>query len=122
MALHAEGYRTSHGRPFRGKNVWSLRQLWGLPGEQAREITAEGRRWADGSYTVRGVGQALGVPKSTVHRWLKQGRIEGTPLGLGRRWRLQLTDEQIHALRGQGRRATPTPFIRRRNDNGSQSC
>jgi len=119
VGLNAEGYRTPSGRPFRGKNVWYLRQLWGMPGEQASEITADGLRWVDGSYTVRGVGQALGVPKSTGHRWLKQGRLEGTHLGLGRLWRMQLTDEQSHALRGQVHRATHIPFISRRNDKGS---
>jgi excisionase family DNA binding protein len=85
----------------------------------APEMTSDGLHWADGSYTVRGIGQALGVPKSTVHRWLNQGRIEGTHRGPGRLWRIQLTDEQIHALRGQVSRATRTPFIRRRNDNGA---
>ena len=99
--LHAEGYRTPSGRRFRGKNVWYLRQLWGMPGEQASEMTSDGLRWADGSYTVRGVGQAIGVPKSTVHRWLNQRRIEGTHLGPSRLWRIKLTDGQIHALRGQ---------------------
>jgi excisionase family DNA binding protein len=116
--LNAEGYRTPSGRRFRGKNVWYLRQLWGMPGERASEMTSDGLRWANGSYTVRGLGQALGVPKSTVHRWLKQGRIEGAHLAPGRLWRIQLTDEQIHTLRGQVSRATRTPFLCR-NDNGS---
>jgi excisionase family DNA binding protein len=116
--LNAEGYHTPSGRRFRGKNVWYLRQLWGMPGERASEMTSDGLRWANGSYTVRGLGQALGVPKSTVHRWLKQGRIEGAHLAPGRLWRIQLTDAQIHALRGQVSRATRTPFICR-NDNGS---
>jgi len=117
-ALNVEGYRTPSGRQFRGKNVWYLRQLWGMPGERASEMTADGLRWANGSYTVRGLGQALGVPKSTVHRWLKQGRIEGTHLAPGKLWQIQLTDEQIHALRGQVSRATCTLFLHR-NDGGS---
>jgi excisionase family DNA binding protein len=107
-ALNAEGYRTPSGRPFRGKNIWYLRQLWGMPGEQTSEMTSDGLRWADGSYTVRGVGQALGVPKSTVHRWLQQGRIAGTHLGPGRLWRIKLTDGQLHALRVQVSRAPRT--------------
>jgi hypothetical protein len=117
-ALNAEGSRTPSGWRFRGKIVWDLRQLWGMPGERASEMTSDGLRWADGSYTVRGVGQALGLPKSTGHRWLQQGRIEGTHLDPGRLWRMTLTDEQIHALRGQVSCATRTPCIRR-NDNGS---
>ena len=117
-ALNAEGFRTPSGRRFRGKNVWYLRQLWGMPGERASEMTSDGLRWADGSYTVRGLGQALGVPKSTVHRWLKRGRIEGTHPAPGRLWRIKLTDEQSHALRGQVSHTTRTPCIRR-NDNGS---
>ena len=117
--LNAEGYRTSRGQPFRGKNVWYLRQLWSMPSEQADAMTSDRLRWSDGSYTVRGVVQAVGVSKATVHRWLTQGRIEGTHRGPGKLWRMKLTDGQIHALRVQVSCAPAYPSIRRRNDHGS---
>jgi hypothetical protein len=105
--LNAEGYRTSSGQPFRGKNVWYLRQLWGLPSEQTDEMTSDGLRWSDGSYTVRGVMQAVGVSKATVHRWLAQGRLQGGHLGPHRLWRMQLTSSQLQALRTQSTHAQP---------------
>jgi Stage III sporulation protein D len=93
---NAEGYRTAKGRPFRGKNVWYLRRLWGLSGEQAGAMTADGLRWSDNRYTVRGAAQAVGVSKSTVHRWLTQGRLEGGYLGARTLWRIQLTSRQMN--------------------------
>jgi AraC-like DNA-binding protein len=99
QVLNAEGYRTAKGRPFRGKNVWYLRRLWGLSGAQAGEMTSDGLRWSDNHYTVRGVAQAVGVSKSTVHRWLKQGQLEGESLGVRQLWRMKLTTRQIHRLR-----------------------
>jgi hypothetical protein len=99
QVLNAEGYRTAKGRLLRGKNVWDLRRLWGLSGEQADEMTPDGLRWSDNRYTVRGGAQAVGVSKSPVHRWVKQGQLAGEYLGLRKLWRIKLTTRQVHRLR-----------------------
>jgi DNA invertase Pin-like site-specific DNA recombinase len=108
QVLNAEGYRTAKGRAFRGKNVWYLRRLWGLSGEPAGAMTADGLRWSDNRYTVRGVAQAVGMSKSTVHRWLKQGRLAGEYLGARKLWRITRTSRQINILQKEVR-ATPCP-------------
>ena len=108
QVLNAEGYRTAKARPLRGKNVWYRRQLWGLSSEQTGEMTVDGLRWSDNRSTVRGVAQAVGVSKSTVHRWLKQGRFKGEYLGLRKLWRIHLTTRQINRLRKEVS-ATPSP-------------
>ena len=50
---------------------------------------------------MRGVVDAIGVTKSTVHTWLKQGQLRGTHLGAYMLWRIPLTVEQIGTLRTQ---------------------
>jgi hypothetical protein len=121
--LNAEGYRTSSGQPFRGKNVWYLRQLWGLPSEQTYEMTSDGLRWSDGRYTVRGVMQVVGVSKATVHRWLAQGRLKGGHWGPHRLWRIQLTSSQLQALRTQSNHAQlPTCPLNDADDLSFDGC
>ena len=90
-----------------------------MPSEPADAMMSDRLRWSDGSYTVRGGVQAVGVSTATVHRWLTPGRLEGTHRGPGKLWRMKLADGQIHALRVQVSRAPAYPSIRRRNANGS---
>jgi hypothetical protein len=99
--LNAEGYRTTYGQPFHAKAVWYLRKCWGLPNVKAGGLTVDRLRWEDGTYTIRGGVDVVGVTKSTVHTWLKQGRISGTHLGAYMLWRIPLTEEQICTLRAQ---------------------
>ena len=53
--------------------------------------------WGAGKLAVLLARQGVTMPKSTVHRWLKRGRIEGPHPAPGRLWRIKLTDEQSHA-------------------------
>jgi DNA invertase Pin-like site-specific DNA recombinase len=99
--LNAEAYRTTYGEPFRPQNVWHLRKRWGLPSVKSGDMTADRLRWNDGSYTLRGVMDAVGVGKATVQRWLKQGHIQAMQLGPYMLWRFRLTPEQIRTLRAQ---------------------
>ena len=107
--LNAEGYRTTRGAPFRPQNVWYLRKRWGLLSAKSGDMTADRLRWNDGSYTLRGVMDAVEVSKGTVHRWLKQGRIQATQLGPYMLWRFKLTLEQIRTLRAQKRQRGVKP-------------
>jgi excisionase family DNA binding protein len=56
------------------------------------------------------VAQAVGVSKSTVHRWVKQGRLKGDYLGSRTLWRIHRTTRQIHRLRKEVS-ATPSPSM-----------
>lgn len=102
--LNAEGYRTTRGGLFRPQTIWHLRKGWGLASIKMGEMTADGLRWTDGTYTIRGVMQAVGVSKDTVHRWRHQGRIQGSRHGPALPWRFKLTPEQIRTLRAQVKR------------------
>jgi hypothetical protein len=73
------------------------------------EMTADGLRWRDGAYTIRGVMQALAVDKSTVHHWLEQGRLHGEHDGPYLPWRFTLTQQQIRRLRRSVRRTGRSP-------------
>jgi len=97
--LNSEGYHTTHGQPFKGKNIWYLRQRWQLPSVKTGDLMPDRQRWADGTYTIQGVMQAAGVDKATVHRWLKQGRLQGMQLGPYMLWRIVVTADQLRTLR-----------------------
>ena len=97
--LNAEGYRTTYGQPFEPKNIWYLRQQWGLGNVKESGLRPDRLRWDDGAYTIQGVVQAVGVTKGTVQTWLKRGLIQGRHLGPYMLWRIDLTAEQIDALR-----------------------
>ena len=45
--------------------------------------------------------QAVGVNKGTVHTWLELGRRKGWQLGPSMGWHIDLTAEQMSALRQQ---------------------
>src|SRR5262249_44138623 len=76
--LNAEGLRTTYGEPFNYRNIHDLRQMWDIPNVKEAGLNPDRLRWVDGSYTVRGVIDAIGVTKYTVHCWLKNGLIKGT--------------------------------------------
>ena len=107
--LNAEGYRTTYGQPFRAQNIGYVREQWGLPTIKEWGLRPDRLRWDDGAYTIAGVVQAVGVNKTTVHTWLKQGRLQGRHLGPYMLWRIDLTEEQIRALRRQADRNRRVP-------------
>ncbi|MEE8286979.1 MAG: recombinase family protein [Gammaproteobacteria bacterium] len=100
-ALNTEGYRTTYGGAFQAKNIWYLREKWSWPNVKEAGLRPDRLRWDDGAYTMQGVVQVVGVDKSTVHIWLKQGRLIGTHLGPYMPWRIALTQKQIDTLRQQ---------------------
>ncbi|HEX9869196.1 MAG TPA: hypothetical protein VGC99_11480 [Candidatus Tectomicrobia bacterium] len=52
---------------------------------------------------------ALAVDKSTVHRWLHQGRILGRQAGPYLPWRFTLTQHQLRTLRTPVNRTGRSP-------------
>jgi DNA invertase Pin-like site-specific DNA recombinase len=101
--LNAEGLRTTYGEPFNYKNIHDLRQRWEIPNVKEAGLNPDRLRWADGSYTVRGVVETIGVTKDTVHGWLKKGLIKGTQLGSYMLWKINLTEAEIKSLRQRAR-------------------
>jgi hypothetical protein len=102
--LNAERYRTTHGGAFRFQNIWHLRQRWDLSNVKCGEMTPDQLRWNDGAYTILGVMQALSVSEDTVHRWRKEGRLQGRQQGPYMPWRFQLTQGQLQTLRAHVKR------------------
>jgi len=102
QALRAEGFLTTKGQPFNSRAIWFLRKQWGLPA-----VIPNGPhppRWEDGSYSVEGVAEAIGVFPGTIYRWLKVGRLVGRQLQKGSPWQVLLTPEDINALKDHVRR------------------
>jgi hypothetical protein len=99
--LNTEGYCTTYGQRFRPQNIWYLRGKWGLPNIKERGLRPDRLRWDDGAYTIAGVVQAVGVNKGTVHTWLELGRMKGWQLGPYMGWHIDLTADQMSALRQQ---------------------
>jgi hypothetical protein len=50
---------------------------------------------------MAGVVQAVGVNQGTVHTWLALGRMKGWQLGPYMGWHIDLTADQMSALRQQ---------------------
>ena len=106
--LNAEGLRSARGQRFSGHLVWLLRQHWQLPSVKENAQEHNPPRWADGTYSVEGVAQAVDVSLWTVYRWVRTGRIKGQQLAKGMPWKLSLTEAQIASLRVYAQRVRRT--------------
>jgi DNA invertase Pin-like site-specific DNA recombinase len=104
--LNAEGYRTARlHRPFTGGIVWLLRDKWHIPTVKINGKNYNPAQWEDGSYSVQGAAARLGVNSSTIHHWLKVGKLTGTQLAKGMPWKIYLTEEDVTQLQEWLRRA-----------------
>jgi hypothetical protein len=95
-ALNAEGLRTTKQLPFNGDAVWHIRKQLSLPA--VFPVGTQPLRWADGTYSIQGVAQALGVFPGTVYKWLRTGRLEGHQLRPGLPWKITLPSDKLAAL------------------------
>lgn len=101
-ALNAEGFRTTKRGPFDNKTIWLLRKEMDLPA-----IKPNGPHpmcWEDGTYSVQGAAEVIGVFSGTIHKWLRTGRLEGHQLRKGTPWKIVLTPEKISELQEYVRR------------------
>ena len=94
--LNAEGFRTTKQVLFNSNAVWHIRKQLGL--EAVIPTGTQPFRFEDGSYSVEGAAQALGVFPGTVYQWLKTGRLEGYQLRKGVPWKISLTSDKIEEL------------------------
>jgi len=101
--LNAEGLRTSKQGLFNHNTIWLLRRRLELPA-----VKCYGRlpkRWEDGTYSVQGAAEAIGVHTSTIHSWLRTGVIQGKQARKATPWKISLTAHDIKNLQNNSRRA-----------------
>jgi hypothetical protein len=93
--LRADGYTTSQSEAFPRGVVWYLRHRWGIA--SARQVRQRGwrRQWPDGSSTLAGVAEGIGVPIRTVHTWMARGMIVPSQTYTGGPIKITLSAEPI---------------------------
>jgi DNA invertase Pin-like site-specific DNA recombinase len=97
--LNAEGFRTARGGYFKGGTVWLLRQHCQIPSAKENGNQDNPSRWADGTYSVAGVAEAVGVIPGTVYKWLRQDRLKGGQIAKGMPWKISITPPEIASWR-----------------------
>jgi DNA invertase Pin-like site-specific DNA recombinase len=100
--LNAEGLCTTEKRPFNSDAVWLVRRRMGLAAVKPNGTLPN--RWEDGTYSVRGASEAIGVYPGTIHKWLRNGRIRGQQPRRGTPWKITLSDREIIDLQEYVRR------------------
>ena len=85
--------------------IFFLRKRWGL---QAMVPTGfNPKRWEDGTYSVQGAVEALGVSTETIFAWIYRRRLEAHQVAPGTPWRIVLDEELILNLKKSLRRRNP---------------
>jgi excisionase family DNA binding protein len=102
--LNAEGFRPARGRAFTSDLVWLMRQQWHIPTVKINGTAHNPPRWADGTYSIVGVAEAVNVGLGTVYKWVRTGRIPGVQITKGMPWQLPLTEVQLASLKDSVRR------------------
>lgn len=94
--LNKQGRRTGAKRPFTKVTVGKLRRKHDIPA--APKPPARDPR--EGPFTADEAAAELEVTSSTIHRWLREGVLPGRQLTPGAPWRIALTEELRHRLKG----------------------
>ena len=102
--LNQEGFVAARGCAFKGENVWLLRTRWGIPTVKINGVGANPMRWPDGSFSIQGVAEELGITPQTVFDYLARGLLTGRQLTKGQPWQIELSEDQINRLRARVRR------------------
>lgn len=87
--LSRQKRRTGAGLPFTKARVQSLRQARGIAAFSAPEVPADEQASV---MTADQAARELGVNKSTVYRWLRDGFVVGEQLTPGAPWRIRIDD------------------------------
>jgi DNA invertase Pin-like site-specific DNA recombinase len=106
--LNAEGFVSAHGTAFDHGLVHLLRKRWDIPTVKINGVEPNPARWPDGSYSVQGAAQALGITAQTVFKWLKRGWLSGHQLARGMPWQVTLEDARLPELRALAQRNRPS--------------
>jgi DNA invertase Pin-like site-specific DNA recombinase len=101
--LNDEGLRTAHGPPFSGGMIHVLRKKWRIPTVKINGAASNPPRWPDGSYSVQGAAELLGITSQTIFDWLRKGWLSGRQLARGMPWQIFLSPEQANELKARVR-------------------
>lgn len=106
--LNNEGFVTAHGTAFDHGLVHLLRKRWNIPTVKINGVEPNPARWPDGSYSIQGAAEALGITTQTVFKWLKRGWLSGHQLVKGMPWQIMIEDSQLPELRALAERNRPS--------------
>lgn len=101
ITLNAEGLCSAHGPAFKGETIHLLRKRWHIPTVKINGTTMNPRRWPDGTYSVQGAAEVLGITSQTIFDWLRKGWLSGHQLAKGMPWQIMLSDVQAMELRSR---------------------
>lgn len=101
IILNAEGFCSAHGPAFKGETIHLLRKRWHIPTVKINGTTMNPRRWPDGTYSVQGAAEVLGITSQTIFDWLRKGWLSGHQLAKGMPWQIMLSDVQAMELRSR---------------------
>jgi hypothetical protein len=104
--LNGEGLRTAHGTLFSSAMIHVLRKKWRIPTVKINGTEPNPSRWPDGSYSVQGACEILGITPQTIFDWIKKGWLSGKQLAKGMPWQIFLTEGQAVELKARVRRTT----------------
>ena len=102
--LNEEHIMSARGVPFQSNNVHLLRKRFGIRTAKINGVEDNPMRWPDGTYSVQGAAEALGVTPQTIFKWLGRGHLSGRQKETGQPWQIELTPAKIRALTTQVRR------------------
>ncbi len=114
--LNEEGYHASHGGPLTRDAVWYLRKRWGIASSRHEHRQGSRLRWPDGSYTLAGVADVIGVHMRTVHTWIQCGMIVPSQAYKGAPLKIALSATQIETFRAY------VPRVRRPRRVHTDAC
>lgn len=97
--LNDEGFQTAHGPPFSGEMIHVLRKKWRIETVKINGTGPNPPRWPDGTYSVQGTAEILGITSQTIFDWLRKGWLTGRQLAKGMPWQIYLSPEQAAELR-----------------------
>jgi hypothetical protein len=87
-----------------------LRKRWGITTVKLNGTVANPQRWPDGSYSVRGAAEILGITSQTIFDWLRKGWLSGQQLAKGMPWQISLSPKQTAELKARVRQAAVAGF------------
>ncbi len=96
--LNDEGFRTAHGPPFSGEMIHVLRKKWRIETVKINGTGPNPSRWPDGTYSVQGAAEILGITSQTIFDWLRKGWLTGRQLAKGMPWQIYLSPDQAAEL------------------------
>ena len=101
--LNDEGFHTAHGPPFSGEMIHVLRKKWRIETVKINGTEPNPPRWPDGTYSVQGAAEILGITSQTIFDWLRKGWLTGRQLSKGMPWQIYLSPEQAVELKTRAR-------------------